>query len=217
VTRPRALGALVLSSVVAASLGSRSPPRGCWLYFVGASTIVWANTIVIGPRRPPRSLLDRRPVADRHPDGSALCVVSPGRRGADRRRSRRRPAPRFSVKPSGPLGGDLRRPLFGVLLRSRPVRCSARSRPGRADSRSATLSAAGGGGPARLSRFDRGPLSGTMTLGADRDPLLGTPRTFIAFALALCARRGVGDRPAGARLGDGPGARPGDPRPGANQ
>jgi spermidine synthase len=188
VNRPRALGPLVFV-VGAASLGVEIAAARLLAPYFGASTIVWANTIGIVLVALSIGYWIGGRVADRRPDVSALGVVVlvaaaliavvP---------FAARPFLGFSVKAFEGLSiATFAGSLFGVLiLVAVPVALLGAVSPWAA--RLAVGDSKRGAGEAvgRLYAISTaGSLVGTMTSALIAIPLLGTQRTFIAFALAL--------------------------------
>jgi spermidine synthase len=188
IARPWALGALVFV-VGGASLGVEIAAARLLAPYFGASTIVWANTIGIVLVALSAGYWFGGKVADRDPDPSrlgalvllaaALIAVVP---------FAARPFLGFSVDAFDSLsiatfGGS----LFGVLiLVAVPVALLGAVAPWAA--RLAVGDDARGAGEAvgRLYAISTaGSLVGTMASALVAIPLLGTQRTFIAFALAL--------------------------------
>ena len=186
--RKSALGALVFV-VGGASLGVEIAAARLLAPYFGASTIVWANTIGIVLVALSAGYWFGGRVADRNPDparlgalvllAAALIAVVP---------FAARPFLSFSVDAFDSLsiatfGGS----LFGVLiLVAVPVALLGAVAPWAA--RLAVGDDARGAGEAvgRLYAISTaGSLVGTMTSALVAIPLLGTQRTFIAFALAL--------------------------------
>jgi spermidine synthase len=187
-SRPWALGALVFV-VGGASLGVEIAAARLLAPYFGASTIVWANTIGIVLVALSAGYWFGGRVADRDPDparlgvlvllAAALIAVVP---------FAARPFLSFSVDAFDSLsiatfGGS----LFGVLiLVAVPVALLGAVAPWAA--RLAVGDDAHGAGEAvgRLYAISTaGSLVGTMVSALVAIPLLGTQRTFIAFALAL--------------------------------
>jgi spermidine synthase len=188
VRRPWVLGALVFV-VGGASLGVEIAAARLLAPYFGASTIVWANTIGIVLVALSAGYWFGGRVADRNPDparlgvlvllAAALIAVVP---------FAARPFLSFSVDAFDSLsiatfGGS----LFGVLiLVAVPVALLGAVAPWAA--RLAVGDDARGAGEAvgRLYAISTaGSLVGTMISALVAIPLLGTQRTFIAFALAL--------------------------------
>jgi spermidine synthase len=188
VRRPAALGALVFV-VGAASLGVEIAAARLLAPYFGASTIVWANTIGIVLVALSIGYWVGGKVADRHPEpaglgvvvlvAAALIAVVP---------FAARPFLGFSVKAFEGLSlATFAGSLFGVLiLVAVPVALLGAVAPWAA--RLAVEDERRGAGEAvgRLYAISTaGSLVGTMTSALIAIPLLGTQRTFIAFAVAL--------------------------------
>ncbi len=186
--RPAALGALVFV-VGAASLGVEIAAARLLAPYFGASTIVWANTIGIVLVALSIGYWIGGRVADRHPEpaglgavvlaAAALIAVVP---------FAARPFLGFSVEAFEGLSlATFAGSLFGVLiLVAVPVALLGAVAPWAA--RLAVDDERRGAGEAvgRLYAISTaGSLVGTMTSALIAIPLLGTQRTFIAFALAL--------------------------------
>ena len=186
--RPAALGALVFV-VGGASLGVEIAAARLLAPYFGASTIVWANTIGIVLVALSVGYWFGGRVADRNPDparlgtlvllAAALIAVVP---------FAARPFLGFSVEAFEGLSlATFAGSLFGVLiLVAVPVALLGAVAPWAA--RLAVGDDARGAGEAvgRLYAISTaGSLVGTMTSALIAIPLLGTQRTFIAFALAL--------------------------------
>lgn len=186
--RPSALGALVFV-VGGASLGVEIAAARLLAPYFGASTIVWANTIGIVLVALSAGYWFGGRVADRNPDparlgalvllAAALIAVVP---------FAARPFLGFSVEAFEGLSlATFAGSLFGVLiLVAVPVALLGAVAPWAA--RLAVGDDASGAGEAvgRLYAISTaGSLVGTMTSALVAIPLLGTQRTFIAFALAL--------------------------------
>jgi spermidine synthase len=186
--RPAALGALVFV-VGAASLGVEIAAARLLAPYFGASTIVWANTIGIVLVALSAGYWFGGRVADRNPDparlgllvlvAAALIAVVP---------FAARPFLGFSVEAFEGLSlATFAGSLFGVLiLVALPVALLGAVAPWAA--RLAVGDDARGAGEAvgRLYAISTaGSLVGTMTSALVAIPLLGTQRTFIAFALVL--------------------------------
>lgn len=186
--RPWALGALVFV-VGGASLGVEIAAARLLAPYFGASTIVWANTIGIVLVALSAGYWIGGRVADRNPDparlgalvllAAALIAVVP---------FAARPFLGFSVEAFEGLSlATFAGSLFGVLiLVAVPVALLGAVAPWAA--RLAVGDDARGAGEAvgRLYAISTaGSLVGTMTSALVAIPLLGTQRTFIAFALAL--------------------------------
>jgi spermidine synthase len=188
VRRPAALGALVFI-VGAASLGIEIAAARLLAPYFGASTIVWANTIGIVLVALSAGYWFGGRVADRNPDparlgglvllAAVLIAVVP---------FAARPFLSFSVEAFEGLSlATFAGSLFGVLiLVAVPVALLGAVAPWAA--RLAVGDDARGAGEAvgRLYAISTaGSLVGTMTSALIAIPVLGTQRTFIAFALAL--------------------------------
>jgi spermidine synthase len=186
--RPWALGALVFV-VGGASLGVEIAAARLLAPYFGASTIVWANTIGIVLVALSAGYWFGGKVADRNPDparlgvlvlvAAALIAVVP---------FAARPFLGFSVDAFEGLSlATFAGSLFGVLiLVAVPVALLGAVAPWAA--RLAVGDDAGRAGEAvgRLYAISTaGSLVGTMASALIAIPLLGTQRTFIAFALAL--------------------------------
>jgi spermidine synthase len=188
IARPAGLGLLVFV-VGAASLGVEIAAARLLAPYFGASTIVWANTIGIVLVALSAGYWFGGRVADRNPDparlgalvllAAALIAVVP---------FAARPFLGFSVEAFEGLSlATFAGSLFGVLiLVAVPVALLGAVAPWAA--RLAVGDDARGAGEAvgRLYAISTaGSLVGTMTSALIAIPLLGTQRTFIAFALAL--------------------------------
>jgi spermidine synthase len=185
---PRALGILVFV-VGAASLGVEIAAARLLAPYFGASTIVWANTIGIVLVALSLGYWIGGRVADRHPAVSALgMVVLAAAALIAVVPFAARPFLGFSVDAFEGLSiATFAGSLFGVLiLVAVPVALLGAVSPW-----AARLAVGDGGGRAgeavgRLYAISTaGSLVGTMTAALVAIPLLGTQRTFIAFALAL--------------------------------
>jgi spermidine synthase len=187
-SRPGALGALVFV-VGAASLGVEIAAARLLAPYFGASTIVWANTIGIVLVALSVGYWIGGRVADRHPEprgvgvlvlvAAVLIAVVP---------FAARPFLGFSVDAFDSLSvATFAGSLFGVLiLVAVPVALLGAVSPWAA--RLAVGEGHRGAGEAvgRLYAISTaGSLVGTMVSALIAIPLLGTQRTFIAFALAL--------------------------------
>ncbi len=192
--RPAALGPLVFV-VGGASLGVEIAAARLLAPYFGASTIVWANTIGIVLVALSAGYWFGGRLADRHPRpaglgalilvAAALIAIVP---------FAARPFLGFSVRAFEGLSlATFAGSLLGVLiLVAVPVALLGAVAPWAA--RLAVGEEAGRAGEAvgRLYAISTaGSLVGTMTAALVAIPLLGTQRTFIAFALALAAAAAI--------------------------
>ena len=187
-SRPGALGALVFV-VGGASLGVEIAAARLLAPYFGASTIVWANTIGIVLVALSVGYWIGGRVADRHPEprglgvlvllAAVLIAVVP---------FAARPFLGFSVDAFDSLSiATFAGSLFGVLiLVAVPVALLGAVSPGAARLAVGEGSRGAGEAVGRLyATSTAGSLVGTMVSALIAIPLLGTQRTFIAFALAL--------------------------------